>query len=151
MRRLDHQEPSSVAQKSETHRATISKFSFPNSFWKTAPFRLSCSLIGQTRPMGVHPFCPLLELPVEETGLCIIFNSSWEKLFNILAALEASFELFWDFLKPVRFLLSSEFDCSKSAGEGTHALWVLAAVPHYSTSDLTDPDRSSQFPHPGET
>ena len=40
---------------------------------ETAPFRLSCSLIGQTRPMGVQPFCPRLELPVEETGLCIIF------------------------------------------------------------------------------
>ena len=151
MRRLDHQEPTGVAQKSETHRATISKFSFPNSFWNSTFSTFLLFDRPNSANGGVHPFCPRLELPVEETGLCIIFNSSWEKLFNILAALEASFELFWDFLKSVRFLLSSEFDCSKSAGEGTHALWVLAAVPHYSTSDLTDPDRSSQFPHPRET
>ena len=61
---------------------------------ETAPFGLSCSLIGQTRPIGVHTFCPPLELPVEETGLYYLHE---KKLFNIraaLAALETSFELF---------------------------------------------------------
>ena len=149
MRRLDHEEPSGVAQKSETHRATISKFSFPNSFWNSTFWTFLLFDRPNSANGGDQTFCPLFKLPVREGNRFIL--SSWEKLFNIFAALEASFGLFWDFLKAVRFLFSSEFDCCKCAGDGSPALWVLSAVPLYSTSDLTNPDRSSQVPHPGET